>query len=161
MASKCNFCTIRKTTIFADLKEVDLNRIEKLITEKSFPKRHIIFWEDDPVKSIYLIKRGNVKLYKTQSDGRSQILNIYGTGGILGFDSLFGNKYLATGETIAESVLCQIKVEDFRKLLENEPAINLLLDAGKFESTAHFAPAGYCYNKSASGGCARQNTSWL
>ncbi|MBW1825126.1 MAG: hypothetical protein JRI87_11325 [Deltaproteobacteria bacterium] len=59
MASKCNFCTIRKTTIFADLKEVDLNRIEKLITEKRFPKKHIIFWEDDPVKNIYLIKRAN------------------------------------------------------------------------------------------------------
>ncbi|MBW1838366.1 MAG: Crp/Fnr family transcriptional regulator [Deltaproteobacteria bacterium] len=127
MASKCNFCTIRKTTIFADLKEDELNRIERLIIEKTFPKRHIIFWEDDAVKNIYLIKRGNVKLYKTQSDGRSQILNIYGTGGILGFDSLFGNKYLTTGETIAESVLCQIKVKDFRELLEKEPAINLQL----------------------------------
>ena len=127
MASKCNFCTIRKTTIFADLKEDELNRIERLITEKIFPKRQIIFWEDDPVKNIYLIKRGNIKLYKTRSDGRSQILNIYGTGGILGFDSLFVNNYLTTGETIAESVLCQIKANDFRELLAKEPAINLQL----------------------------------
>jgi len=134
MASKCNFCTIRKTTIFADLKEGDLNRIERLITEKTFPKRYIIFWEDDPVKSIYLIKRGNIKLYKTQSDGRSQILNIYGTGDVLGFDSLFGNEYLATAETIVECVLCQIKANDFRSLLENEPAINLgLLKAASKE----------------------------
>lgn len=106
MASKCNFCTIRKTTIFADLKEDDLNRIERFIVEKTFPKRHIIFWEDDPVKNIYLIKRGNIKLYKTQSDGRSQILRIDGTGGVLGFDSLFGDKYLSTAEAISESVLC-------------------------------------------------------
>ena len=127
MASQCNFCTIRKTTILADLKEDDLDRIEKLITEKTFPKRRIIFWEDDPVKNIYLVKRGNIKLYKTQSDGRSQILNIAGTGSVLGFDSLFGNKYLATAEAIAESVLCQIKAEDFRQLLEKEPAINLRL----------------------------------
>ena len=127
MASKCNFCTIRKTTIFADLKEDELNRIERLIIEKTFPKRHIVFWEDDPVKSIYLIKRGNVKLSKTQSDGRSQILNIYGTGDVLGFDSLFSNNYLTTGETIAESVLCQLKAKDFRELLEKEPAINLQL----------------------------------
>jgi CRP/FNR family transcriptional regulator len=127
MASKCNFCTIRKTTILADLKEKDLNRIEKLITEKTFPKKQIIFWEGDQVDTIYLIKRGNVKLYKTQSDGRSQILKIDGTGGILGFDSLFGTHYLATAETISESVLCQIKAKDFRALLEKEPAINLRL----------------------------------
>jgi CRP-like cAMP-binding protein len=127
MASKCNYCTIRKTTILADLKEVDLNRIERLITEKTFPKKHVIFWEEDPVDNIYLIKRGNVKLYKTQSDGRSQILKIDGTGGLLGFDSLFGNNYLVTAETISESVLCQIKAADFRKLLEKEPEINFRL----------------------------------
>jgi len=127
MASKCNFCTIRKTTIFADLKEDDLNRIERLITEKTLPKKHIIFWEDDTADNIYLIKRGNIKLYKTQSDGRSQILKIDGTGGVLGFDSLFGNRYLATAESITESVLCQIKTDNFRRLLEEEPAINLSL----------------------------------
>lgn len=127
MATNCNFCTIRKTTIFADLKEEDLERIEKFIKEKTLPKKHIIFWEDDPVKNIYLIKRGNIKLYKTQLDGRSQILTIDGTGGFLGFDSLFSDKYLATAETITESVVCQIKADDFRKLLENEPEINLSL----------------------------------
>ena len=38
---------------------------------------------------------------------------------------LFSNKYLATAETITESVVCQINADDFRKLLENEPEINL------------------------------------
>jgi CRP/FNR family transcriptional regulator len=127
MASKCNYCTIRKTTILADLKEVDLNRIERLITETTFPKKHVIFWEEDPVDNIYLIKRGNIKLYKTQSNGRSQILKIDGTGGLLGFDSLFGNNYLVTAETISESVLCQIKAADFRKLLKKSPEINFRL----------------------------------
>ena len=127
MHSKCNFCTIRKTTIFANLKESDLNRIERFVREKTFPKKHIIFWEDDPVDSIYLIKRGNIKLYKTQSDGRSQILRIDGTGGILGFDSLFSDTYLATAESIVECTLCQISARDFRKLLEKEPEINICL----------------------------------
>lgn len=127
MPSQCNFCTIRKTTILGDLKEDDLNRIEQFIREKTFPPRHIIFWEDDPVENIYLIKRGNIKLYKTQSDGRSQILRIDGTGGILGFDSLFSPTYLATAETIVESVLCQVRADDFRTLIEKEPEINLRL----------------------------------
>jgi CRP/FNR family transcriptional regulator len=127
MPSQCNYCTIRKTTIFADLKEKDLNRIEQTVREKTYSKKQIIFWEDDPVEYIYLIKRGNIKLYKTQSDGRSQILRIDGTGGILGFDSLFSNTYLATAETIIESVLCQISANDFRTLLEKEPEINFRL----------------------------------
>lgn len=134
MASKCDFCTIRKTTIFADLKEDELSRIEKFIIEKTFPKKHIIFWEEDPVNNIYLIKRGNIKLYKTQSDGCSQILRIDGTGGVLGFNSLFCEKYFATAETITESVLCQIKTDAFRKLLDKEPTINLgLLKAASRE----------------------------
>jgi CRP/FNR family transcriptional regulator len=127
MPSKCNFCTIRKTTIFGDLKDDDLNRIEKAVREKTYPKKQVIFWEGDPVEYIYLIKRGNIKLYKTQSDGRSQILRIDGTGGILGFDSLFSNTYLATAETIVESVLCQISANDFRTLLAKEPEINFRL----------------------------------
>lgn len=127
MPSQCNVCTIRKTTILGDLKKDDLHRIEGFIREKTFPKRHVIFWEDDPLNNIYLIKRGNIKLYKTQTDGRSQILRIDGTGGILGFDSLFSPVYLATAETIVESVLCQIRAEDFRTLIEKEPGINLRL----------------------------------
>ena len=124
MSSNCNFCTIRKTTIFGDLHDDQLERIETFIREKDFPKKHVIYWEDDPVESIYLIKRGTIKLYKTQSEGRSQILRIDGTGGILGFDSLFSKTYLATAETIVDSVLCQIRAADFRKLLDHEPDIN-------------------------------------
>ena len=124
MASQCNLCTARKTTIFGDLRSSQLEHIERFIREITFPKKHIIFFEDEPVESIYLIKRGTIKLYKTQSDGRSQILRIDGTGGFLGFDSLFRSTYLATAETIVESVLCQIRAADFRTLLADEPDIN-------------------------------------
>jgi CRP/FNR family transcriptional regulator len=124
MATQCNVCTARKTTIFGDLNDGQLARIEKFIREKAFPKKHIIFIEEAPVESIYLIKRGTIKLYKTQPDGRSQILRIDGTGGVLGFDSLFRSTYLATAETIVESVLCQIRAADFRTLLAAEPDIN-------------------------------------
>jgi CRP/FNR family transcriptional regulator len=124
MASKCNLCTARKTTIFGDLHDHQLEHIEQFIREKAFPKKHIIFGEGEAVASIYLIKRGTIKLYKSQPDGRSQILRIDGTGGVLGFDSLFRSTYLATAETIVESVLCQIRAADFRKLLADEPDIN-------------------------------------
>jgi CRP/FNR family transcriptional regulator len=114
----------QKTTIFADLHNHQLEHIERFIREKTFPKRHIIYFEADPVESIYLIKRGTVKLYKTRPDGRSQILRIDGTGGVLGFDSLFRSTYLATAETIVECVLCQIRAMDFCTLLADEPDIN-------------------------------------
>ena len=124
MTSRCNLCTARKTTIFGDLNDHQLKRIERFIREKAFPKKHIIYFEDDPVESIYLIKRGTVKLYKTQLEGRSQILRIDGTGDVLGFDSLFRNTYLVTAETVVASVLCQIRARDFRTLLADEPDIN-------------------------------------
>ena len=134
MASQCNLCTARKTTIFGDLDESQLEHIEKFIHEKAFPKKHIIYGESEPVESIYLIKRGTIKLYKTQPDGRTQILRIDGTGGVLGFDSLFRNTYLVTAETIVTSVLCQIRAADFRKLLSVEPDINhRLLKAASHE----------------------------
>ena len=124
MAVRCNLCTARKTTIFGDLNDAQLQHIEKFIRERSFPKRHIIYCEGEPVESIYLIKRGTIKLYKTQPDGRIQILRIDGTGCILGFDSLFRRSYLTTAETIVASVLCQIRTADFRALLDHEPDIN-------------------------------------
>jgi CRP/FNR family transcriptional regulator len=124
MTTQCNLCTARKTTIFGDLNDCQLEHIEKFIRENAFPKKHVICLEGEPVESIYLIKRGTIKLYKTQPDGRIQILRIDGTGGVLGFDSLFRSTYLATAETIVASVLCQIRAADFRKLLADEPDIN-------------------------------------
>lgn len=134
MTTHCNLCTARKTTIFGDLNDSQLEHIEKFIHEKAFPKKHIICCEGEPAESIYLIKRGTIKLYKTQPDGRTQILRIDGTGGVLGFDSLFRSTYLTTAETIVASVLCQIRARDFRKLLADEPDINhRLLKAASHE----------------------------
>jgi CRP/FNR family transcriptional regulator len=124
MATRCNLCTARKTTIFGDLNDAQLEHIEKFIREKAFPKKQIIFYEGEPAQSIYLIKRGTIKLYKTQPDGRIQILRIDGTGGVLGFDSLFRSTYLTTAEAIVASVLCRIRTSDFRALLADEPDIN-------------------------------------
>jgi len=124
MTNHCNLCTTRKTTIFGDLDSQQLEHIERFIREKIYPKKQVIYFEDEPVENIYLIKRGTIKLYKTQPDGRSQILRIDGTGSILGFDSLFRSTYLATAETIVECVFCQIRAADFRTLLADEPDIN-------------------------------------
>ena len=125
MACDCANCIVRDLTILAGLGPEELDAIGKLITLKAFKRKKIIFLEDSPSTSVYIIKTGAVKTYKSLPDGREQIINILSPGDMLGFDSLYDDKYANTAEAIQDAVLCAIRKKDLVALLHGSPEVGM------------------------------------
>ncbi len=62
------------------MQESELASIQTCLREKSFKKGELLFREGSACERIFIVKTGRVKLYRTASSGREQILEILGSG---------------------------------------------------------------------------------
>lgn len=129
----CNACTVRKSTVFSAITNAELQAISRVIQPCTFAKKEVIYFADDPMAFIYLVKNGMVKVYKGLQDGRQQTLRICRLGDVLGLDAVFLKLYPSSAEAITKSVLCRIRISDFKELLasDNSLALKMLMAASQ------------------------------
>jgi len=125
MPCDCKNCIVRSLTILSDLEFGELEKVSSLIYLKTFKRKKIVFLEENPSNTVFIIKSGNIKTYKSLADGREQIINILSPGDMLGFDSLYDDRYSCTAEVIQDSELCCIKKSDLINLLKHNPEVGL------------------------------------
>jgi len=125
MACDCKSCIVRSLTILSDLEFGELEKISALIYLKNYKRKKIVFLEETPSHTVYIIKTGNIKTYKSLPDGREQIINILSPGDMLGFDSLYDDRYACTAEVIQDAELCCVKKQDLIELLRHNPEVGL------------------------------------
>jgi len=127
-SQSCRLCQSFETGIFSDLSEKDLALLEQCKTANQYKRKQIIFYEGNPVVGLYCIRSGKVKLYKTSSDGKQQILKIAQGGDILGHSSLFTDTpHIASAEVMEESDICFLDKTRFLSVLQVNPSVSLKL----------------------------------
>ena len=79
-----------------------------------------LFLEDTPVKSIWIIVSGRVKLSYADPNGREQIVGIFSDMEVI-WESLFlpGSLYPYSGICLTPVTVCAIPVNDLRRILAN------------------------------------------
>ena len=63
------------------LDENQLAQLSHALVERSLDKDKVIFMEGEPCQGLYLVRQGNVKIYKLSAEGREQILSNVRRGG--------------------------------------------------------------------------------
>ncbi len=71
---------IKDVPLFHGLSERELASIKKNLIEKSFKKNEILIHEGNACERVVIVREGRVKLCRTSSAGREQILEILGPG---------------------------------------------------------------------------------
>lgn len=125
MACNCQGCIIREVTIFSDLGVRELESISRLIHLCKYRRHQILFLEDNPAQTAFIVKSGMIKVSKSLEDGREQILRILKSGDVLGFEAIYKDSYSAMAEALSEAQLCCLNKERFLHLLETNPGISL------------------------------------
>jgi CRP/FNR family transcriptional regulator len=125
MPCDCKNCIVRSLTILSDLNFQELEKVSALIYLKVYKRKKIVFLEETPSHTVYILKSGNIKTYKSLPDGREQIINILLPGDMLGFDSLYDDRYSCTAEVIQDAELCCIRKQDLINLLTHNPEVGL------------------------------------
>jgi CRP-like cAMP-binding protein len=119
---------LKNVLLFKDLPAKELEKVAKLFTELDFPKYHVIFQEGSPGDLLYIIKSGVVKISKEASDGRVKTLALLNVGEVFGEMSVLGEEpRSANAETLTVVHCAAIKRDDFRSLVEKNPAISLYI----------------------------------
>ncbi len=118
-------CSIKDNSLFTGLTEGQLDAFKDMVVFADRRKRDVIFLAGDPCKGLYIIRTGRVKLVRSSSAGKEQILKILGAGDLLGFEVFYnGQSYTNTAMAMDDIELCYIGKDDFFKILEAEPGVS-------------------------------------
>lgn len=124
--AKCDY--LKQISIFSQLNDEFLEKIDSISIMRTYTKGRIIFMEGEPGEAFYYIKSGLVKISKVSSDGREHILHILNEGHVFAEVTLFNNStYPATAEVLEDAQIGMIKNSDLEQLIIKIPEISLQL----------------------------------
>lgn len=120
-ATPCELCLSRKFSLFAGLGKQHLCHLsdsKNFITHK---KGQTLFYEGTKPLGVFCIYDGIVKVYKTASNGKDQIIRLAKKGDFLGYTSLLGEEAYSNSATIIEDAkICFVPRESFLKVLSED-----------------------------------------
>ncbi|MFN8333500.1 MAG: response regulator [Cyclobacteriaceae bacterium] len=106
-------------------KALNLSDLCKDKKVKTFKKKAEIFSEGDTPSTVYFVKSGNVKIFKSHPDGKELITNLYKTGDFFGFEPLLENNvYQETAVALDDSEIVLIPKNDFLILLNSHADVS-------------------------------------
>ena len=117
---------LKKTILFKDLSTFELIKVNKLTRTKHFQPDEVVFQEGTVGDTLFVIKKGSVRVSKLDDGKQEKVLAILNPGDHFGEIALVDHQTRsATIIANEETELIQIKDEDFNRLLEEDKEIAL------------------------------------
>ncbi|HWR44836.1 Crp/Fnr family transcriptional regulator [Sporomusa sp.] len=119
MKTKC----MKDLEIFSALTSAEREEVGKLAIKKIYKKNEFVFREGEAADSIYLIKSGRVRVFKTSEDGKELTLDFFKSEDILGESMFFENAlHTMNARALEDTFICCCTKELFSVLLQNPEA---------------------------------------
>ncbi len=125
---------LKRNKLFKNLSEEILREIAPYINLREFKKGRVIFFEGDPGRHLYLVKKGKLEVYKKNNKGEEILLASFGTGDFLGEMALIEESTRsATCRAVEDSELLLFSHRAFQDLMEERPkaAAKLILEIAR------------------------------
>lgn len=120
-SSPCELCLSRKFSMFADLSDAHLCNLSDNKNFISHKKGQILYYEGTKPLGVFCISAGIVKVFKTASNGKEQIIRLAQKGEFLGYSSMLGEEVYSNTSTIVEDAkICFVPKETFLKVLQED-----------------------------------------
>lgn len=120
--------SLQNVPLFNDLDGAELEALCSLCRTRAVSRGNVIFYEDDPGTSCYIIVKGKVKIVVNADDGREHILGVLQDGDFFGEMSLIdGQPRSASAIAVEDVQMVTIQRDEFLKLLRSNPEISLKL----------------------------------
>ncbi len=108
--------------LFRDLTDAEFAQLAKLVIVHPCARGEYIFMEGQAREFVYFVKRGLVKIFKVDAEGRENIVNILGAKAMFPHAGLFDDSpYPGTAEALVDGVLYAISIYKFEELLQQHP----------------------------------------
>ncbi len=125
---------LKDIILFSSLSDKELGRIEQVMTVKTFPKNSMIVLEEEYGDTVYIVRKGTIKITRLNDEGKEVILALMGLGEFFGeLSALDGEARSANALAQEECQLYLLHRTDFIHLLQhnNRIAFTLLSELAK------------------------------
>lgn len=121
---------VAKAPLFAEAREEDLRELLLLFSEfHRLPAGHVVFYQNDPSESLYMIVEGSVQPLVKGDDGQERPIATRGPGEFFGEMSLIsGRQRSATVRVATDAFLWEIERRAMLKFLHLTPAARQVMD---------------------------------
>ncbi|WP_213411389.1 Crp/Fnr family transcriptional regulator [Xylanibacillus composti] len=120
----CFEAWMRRVDFFSELSAEHLSRIRNVMSERTYKKGTILFFEGDPGDELFIIKAGKVKVYRT-GESKEVVLAYLFPGDYFGEMAVIQKDEArsATVEVTQKSTFYVLKQHDFNELIVQHPSI--------------------------------------
>jgi len=112
--------------IFRDLPPEHVEMIEQATVMRTIPKGQMIYSQEDRAEALFLLKRGQISIYRLTPSGKRLELATIGPKAFFGEMPLLGESLRhAYAEATEESLLCVMSRADVERLIREQPQVAL------------------------------------
>ena len=110
--------------VFRDLSPMELAQMDQQLTMSSCHPGKIFYMPEDSGEVLFLLKKGQVQIYRMSPSGKKLVVATLGPGTIFGEMSIVGQGMHNTfAEAVEECLLCVMSRADVERLLREKPDV--------------------------------------
>lgn len=113
---------IRQVPFFESLDRVEISRLLGALEPRAFPSGSVVFKEDDPADSLYLLEEGRVRLSVRTPDGDATLAEL-DSGSHFGELGVLLARRTASAHALSDLRVWRLPRERFEKLMREDPSL--------------------------------------
>lgn len=122
------FTTIRGSIMLKGLDDADCTRLASFCEERHMAEGTTVFIENMPGESLFLIRKGTIRISRMFAEGDEKTLVVLGPEDIFGEMAVVdGLPRSATARVAEDAELISLRKQDFDALCQSDPALALKL----------------------------------
>jgi CRP/FNR family transcriptional regulator, cyclic AMP receptor protein len=111
-------------TLFRELNDFEITKISDISIAREWKKQSHVFLQGDPLENVYFIYDGKIKIYKSDINGKEQIVAIAKKGEMFPHVGFFRKgDYPAYAEVLEPSTLIAVPISKFETVLIENPEL--------------------------------------
>jgi CRP-like cAMP-binding protein len=115
---------LQNAEFFRALGPVRLKAVRQHLSDMSFARGKVLYFVGAPAEYLWCVKLGEVRLYKSSSNGRITSLEVLGPGEIFGAVSALAlDDYPVSSEGVTEGAAWCLPRVHFQRLLDDDPTL--------------------------------------
>lgn len=117
---------LQRFPLFKNLTDEEMEPVLEIARNRVYRQGIHLFMQGDPLTNVYFILNGKIKIYRTDLQGKEQIINVLGENQMFPHQGFFRNdNYPAHAEVLKEATLVYIPIHLFEEFLISNPEVSV------------------------------------
>ena len=125
LRNSCGTCSLAALCLPHGVAQADLEKLDAMVRRaKPVAKGGALFRAGEPLKSLYLVRSGSMKVLLQAESGDEQIVGFFLPGELMGLDAMATRQHTCTAKALELSSICILPYDEFSEICSHVPALH-------------------------------------